>query len=46
MKKVWSVLITILGFILKIAWGAFKLVIVFLSILFSVCSDVGRNIKI
>lgn len=46
MKKVCSVLITVLGFVLKIAWGAFKLMIAVLTLMFSLCADVGRNIKI
>ena len=46
MKKVFSVLMTVLGFALKVAFGAFKLMIAFLSILISVCADVGRNIRI
>lgn len=46
MKKFFSVLMTVLGFVLRVAFGAFKLMIAFLSILFSVCVDVGRNIRI
>ena len=46
MKKAFGVLMTVLGFVLKVAFGAFKLMIAFLSILISVCADVGRNIRI
>ena len=43
MKKFLSILLSILGIAGKIAFGAFKLLIVFLTILFSFCIDAGRK---
>jgi hypothetical protein len=43
MKKFLSILLSILSIAGKIAFGAFKLLIVFLTILFSFCIDAGRK---